>query len=297
MRATITRAGQWRVMSGLLALAVLLSATTARAAAPEILVTAVSGPVEVKSAQAAEWTPIAQAVRLNPGDWIKTGQDARAELRFEAGTIRIFQHTLVKVPAESTQQVSGDSGRLQKVLLENGRALFDLVKAKLRGRFEVETPRLIAGVKGTAFHVIEREGLAAVIVDEGRVQVTNRRVPNDIVELMADQYTLLRNDRLTPPAPVSADPFDEESLRASPRPEERAADGIGMTGEERDLLEETKEESADVLNDVQEQNREAIEQLREESQALIPELRDDYQDLLHDVDPLQDIISAPPLPQ
>ncbi len=46
----------------------------------------VGGTVQVKRAETHKWIPAHLAMRLSPGDLVRTGSDGRAEIRWDDGT-------------------------------------------------------------------------------------------------------------------------------------------------------------------------------------------------------------------
>jgi hypothetical protein len=111
----------------------------------------------------------------------------------------MYENTILELPSRPQQQkVSEDSGQLRKVFLSRGRSLFEVFKNRLNGGFEVTSPSLIAGVKGTTFRVTEEEGIKGVTVFEGVVSVTNRLRHEEMIEVMANHYTILTEGRLLP---------------------------------------------------------------------------------------------------
>jgi hypothetical protein len=155
--------------------------------------------VEVRSNQATDWKNVNSGTALRFGDVIRTGTQSKAEIRFESGIIRMYENTILEIPSQPQQQkVSENSGQLRKVFLSRGRSLFEIFKNRLNGGFEVTSPSLIAGVKGTTFRVTEEEGVKGVTVFEGIVSVTNRLRHEEMIEVMANHYTLLSEGRLLP---------------------------------------------------------------------------------------------------
>ena len=70
-----------------------------------------------------------------------------------------------------------DAGRViggNLPVVQNSGSVVYRVDGRTNKHFQVVTPYLVAGVKGTTFRVTVREGLAAVTVEEGRVEVASR---------------------------------------------------------------------------------------------------------------------------
>lgn len=94
---------------------------------------------------------------IGPSQGIATGSDGQVTLRRGADTVTIFTDTIVRLPSQRTG--SAPMGIHQMY----GRALY--VIAPFAGRsFEVTTPYLVAGVRGTTFAVTD-DGRRVVLID------------------------------------------------------------------------------------------------------------------------------------
>lgn len=212
-------------------------------AGSDIVLAKATGQVEVRSHQAATWKNVSTGTSLHFGDVIRTGAQSKAEVRFESGIIRMYENTILELPSQPPQlKVSDDSGQLKKVFLQRGRSLFEVFKNRLSGGFEVTSPGLITGVKGTIFRVTEEEGIKGVTVFEGIVSVTNRQHPEETLDVMANHYTLLSEGHLMP-----AREFQSENQALEKRREERR---LQIQREERltDLVEENRDVQGEVLS-------------------------------------------------
>lgn len=127
---------------------------------------AASGAVSARPPRAAEslWVRVGRGDRLEALSSVRTGQRGRATLVLAGHVLIARPDTEFTLPdtasLDSDPRVRQDSGR---ITYEVDGSLFDL--------FEVHTPYLIAGVKGTVFTVVVSETGASVIVDEGEVEV------------------------------------------------------------------------------------------------------------------------------
>jgi FecR protein len=140
------------------------------------VVTTIAGLVEVRHERAASWAPVAVGAPLRPGDALRTGARSKAEVRHPLGVIRLFEQTVLRLPMES----HGGVRLVRRPELASGQALFDvtparagdwlsLVGTRVRALFEVATPHIVSGVKGTRFAVAERGRRSVVAVYEGTV--------------------------------------------------------------------------------------------------------------------------------
>jgi hypothetical protein len=215
---------------GIAAISLAVGVITVKAGA-DIVLTNATGQVEVRNNQASTWKSASPGTSLHLGDVIRTGAQSKAVVRFESGIIRMYENTILELPSQSQQlKVSDDSGQLRKVFLSKGRSLFEIFKNRLNGGFEVTSPSLIAGVKGTTFRVTEEEGIKGVTVFEGIVSVTNRLRHEERIEVMANHYTLFSEGRLLPARefqiehPALEERREEQRIQA--RREDRLIDQI-----------------------------------------------------------------------
>jgi len=219
----------WMVV-GIATLSLVVGVIAVKAGSDIVLANA-TGQVEVRNNQATAWKSVSTGAALHLGDVIRTGSQSKAEIRFESGIIRMYENTILELPAQPQQQkVSEDSGQLRKVFLSRGRSLFEIFKNRLSGGFEVSSPSLIAGVKGTTFRVAEEEGIKGVTVFEGVVSVINRLRHEEMIEIMANHYTILTEGRLLPARefqtenPALEERHEEQRIQA--RREDRLRDQI-----------------------------------------------------------------------
>jgi FecR protein len=107
------------------------------------------------------------AAVLNPGDRVRTGPNGRVLLVRGVETILISPNSTIGMPAESRDGTT-------TIFQESGSILLEVEK-KAQNHFEVETPYLVAVVKGTQFQVsVDRSG-SKVDVISGQVEVADLR--------------------------------------------------------------------------------------------------------------------------
>ena len=234
-------------------------------AGSDIVLAKATGQVEVRSHQAT-WKSVSTGTSLHFGDVIRTGAQSKAEIRFESGIIRMYENTILELPSQSPQlKVSDDSGQLKKVFLQRGRSLFEVFKNRLSGGFEVASPSLITGVKGTTFRVTEEEGLKGVTVFEGIVSVTNRQRPEETFDIRSNHYTLLSEGHLisarefqSEHEPRSGEGLESKRLQTQDRDfQHRDIDDIRVQSKHSDMIEERRLETRleERLTDLLEENR------------------------------------------
>lgn len=131
--------------------------------------------VEVRPLREVRWVEVPSARFVQTGDWIRTGPQAGAELRWADGT------RMVLAPGTEMEVRKSHFNRLNR----SETSLFRLQRGKVwtwvrrlltsDSRFEIQTPGAVAGVRGTVFSVaVEENGHTRVAVLEGRVSVRSR---------------------------------------------------------------------------------------------------------------------------
>jgi FecR protein len=152
-----------------------------------IIVVAVQGDVRV-SARGSARTVRPGSVIETPAT-INTGRDGRIELRQGATTVSVASNTHVDLPA-----VIAADGLIEHVSQPKGNVLYDVAKRPGR-KLRIETPYLVAVVKGTRFNVAAEAESATVALFEGRLEVWTPD-DSDVVQLNAGEIaTRARGDR------------------------------------------------------------------------------------------------------
>ena len=124
-----------------------------------------SGEVWIAAA-GAQQVALTPAATIKPGDRIRTGRNGRVLLTRNSESILISPNTMIGVPTEASE------GLTTTILQESGSILLEVEK-KVQKHFEVETPYLVAVVKGTQFQVtVDRRG-SRVDVMSGAVEVSD----------------------------------------------------------------------------------------------------------------------------
>ena len=135
--------------------------------APVILM--IDGPVQIGSGEPPIWRDAQAGDRLAPGDAIRTRRGGRAEVQLRTGTVRLFENSLLRLPAGVPT-----SGQSERVRMEHGSSIFDVLRRSVEDLFQVETPEVAVMVKGTRFSVSVADGQTDVAVYRGLVGVRHR---------------------------------------------------------------------------------------------------------------------------
>jgi len=138
-----------------------------------------AGQVEIGSGDPTVWRQARSGEDLEPGDRVRTGSDGRAEIQMSAGTLRIHENSMLRLPDSATAE--------DRVELEQGYSLFDILR-RMRSRFEVHTPTVVVSVKGTRFGVDVGEAVSEVAVYHGLVGVRDPAADEAIETLVREGF-------------------------------------------------------------------------------------------------------------
>ena len=108
------------------------------------------------------------AAALKPGDSIRTGRNGRVLLVRGQETILVAPNSAITIPLSQKDAAS------TTILQQAGSIRLEVEKRPERN-FEVETPYLVAAVKGTQFTVTVGQGTAKVDVNHGSVEVADHK--------------------------------------------------------------------------------------------------------------------------
>lgn len=124
-----------------------------------------SGAVEARHPELATsgWNAVRRGQALPPATLVRTGDDGRATLTRKNSLIVLEPRTELELP-------DADGGVESRVVQSAGTVLYE-VDGRKEKHFEVVTPYLVAGVKGTRFRVTVTDLSAELSVDEGLVEV------------------------------------------------------------------------------------------------------------------------------
>jgi len=110
------------------------------------------------------WQALRTGARIKPGSVVRTDASGKMELTNGLDTIRLSPDSELEIPA-------GQDGPLTRVMHWMGTAFFHVGK-RPGPQFEVDTPYLVAIVKGTQFTTTVSDAGASIKVSEGTVGVT-----------------------------------------------------------------------------------------------------------------------------
>ena len=194
MPATRTRtSGAYSIRSSavLLSMFVFLAAATsiALAATPNarvedparISVTAVAGDVDVTMAGTA--TDVQPESTVSLPARVVTGADGMLALAQAGTNITVAGDTDVEIPAEAV-----DGNLIARLVQHRGNVFYDVAHREV-GKLRVETPFLVAVIKGTQFNVAVQNDSTTISLFEGQLEI---RTPDgsEIIQLNAGEIAI-----------------------------------------------------------------------------------------------------------
>ncbi len=176
-----------KITGALSSLLVTLCAASALAVTPHaerdsrIVVTTVGGDVDVTMAGAAVEVQTDSEVIL-PARVI-TGNDGALGLTQAGTNITVSNDTDIEIPAEAV-----DGNLVARLVQHRGNVFYD-VAPRDTGKLRVETPLLVAVIKGTQFNVSVLEDSTTISLFEGRLEI---RTPDgsEVIELNAGEIAI-----------------------------------------------------------------------------------------------------------
>ena len=187
--------------------------------ASRIAVTDVAGSVDVT--MAGRLVAVRQDSTMLLPARVVTGADGTLGMT-QAGThIKVAHDTDVEIPAEAV-----DGNLVARLVQHRGNVFYDVAPRDL-GKLRVETPFLVAVIKGTQFNVSVQADRTTIALFEGQLQILT---PDGIgvVELNAGEIAIrsliddairvvgMDDERVAVPAPVAAQQADAAAAQTSP---------------------------------------------------------------------------------
>lgn len=181
--------------------------------APPWKTVAASGHVEQRASITAEtWHEVSRGDELAALSWVRTGRRSRATLTRSATILLVDPDSELQLPA------GGPAGEPSWVMQTSGSVIYE-VERRPHDKFEVVTPYLVAGVKGTVFGVTVTDRYALVGVEEGVVEVRSA-FSDRVLEVHAGEAVLVDT---TDAADVRAVHRTADGTRSEQRDDRRLA--------------------------------------------------------------------------
>ncbi len=130
----------------------------------EAKVILVKGDVNIQKAGKTEWLKAKEGMILVDGDTAKTGKNSAIEIAFDKD-----KKNLVRLEENSTAILRGKM--LKRVELPQGRIRFVVKSLKKDSSFEIKTPTVVAGARGSGGDVIAGENEDTVRAQEDELFV------------------------------------------------------------------------------------------------------------------------------
>ena len=123
----------------------------------------------------AEETPLRAGGAVAPGNIVRTGKDGRLELELPDGSFLRFDKDTSFTVLASAYEKKGQR-RDVRIRMILGKAWARVSRLLMgRGRFAIETPTAVAGVRGTVYRLnLNRDRSAVVKVYDGEVEVRRK---------------------------------------------------------------------------------------------------------------------------
>ncbi len=127
---------------------------------------AASGPVQAWSALGGEevWQDVSRGDELESETHVKTGRKGRATLSRSASVLILAPRSEVELPGVGR-------GDMETSVIQTSGSVLYKVDGRSNPHFEVVTPYLVAGVKGTTFLVTVNDRYTSVVVKSGLVEI------------------------------------------------------------------------------------------------------------------------------
>jgi hypothetical protein len=158
----MTRRRVEAILVGVVALLLMAAGAPGDTTPGDAKVSGVVGKVDVAVSPGSEWRAAQVGDVLPPGAELRTGAASRAELRLDGAVARLYELSLVRIPAGAAGQARID--------LDRGASSFDITP-RHDAPFEVHTPNTVALAKGTRFTVTADGDGSTVSVRRGLVGV------------------------------------------------------------------------------------------------------------------------------
>ncbi len=157
----------------------------------EAKVILVKGDVNIQKAGKTEWLKAKEGMILVDGDTAKTGKNSAIEIAFDKD-----KKNLVRLEENSTAILRGKM--LKRVELPQGKIRFVVKSLKRDSSFEIKTPTVVAGARGSGGDVIARENEDTVRAQEDEL----------FVQSFDEQGNLIQEISLTEGMEVNIERFE-----------------------------------------------------------------------------------------
>jgi len=188
-----------KVMASLAVVALSSSALAQNGATRNASVTALAGDVRYSKGGGA-FVPLPVGAKLNEGDTIKTGASSHVDVNLggNVGAIQLAPNSTCTIKTTKATQTAADVVTETDLDLKAGTVYFKVNKLSKASRYEISTPKGIAGIRGTAGSMTSDGRLTLAEGMSGVAYPNNGGVDTYIVH---DKETVAPEDK--PPHPAS----------------------------------------------------------------------------------------------
>lgn len=193
---------------------------SAQSRSREAMVTALAGDARYSAGGTGNFTPVAIGTKLHEGDVIKTGPASHVDLELgdNVGIVQVTPHTTFVLRTLKANETSADLVTETELDVREGAIFFKVNKLAKASRFEMTTPKGIAGIRGTSGY-LNADGTMAISEGIGAISYPNGNGPETFV--LHDGEMVSPTDKPPHPAPGQVLRDIVEALR------DAATHGIG----------------------------------------------------------------------
>lgn len=185
----------------LLALAAFLTISAhAQTKSRQAIVMALAGDARYSAGGNGNFTPVAIGTKLHEGDVIKTGGGSHVDIDLgnNVGLLQITPNSTFVLQTMKVTETQADTVTETDLDLKEGAVFFKVNKLAKASRYEITTPKGIAGIRGTTGYM-NADGTLAIGEGMGGVSYPNGGTPETFV--LKDGEMVGPNDKPPHPAP------------------------------------------------------------------------------------------------
>lgn len=166
----------------------------------EAIVTALAGDARYSAGGSGEFTPVAIGTKLHEGDVIKTaaGSHADIDLGNNVGILQVTPKSTLALQTMKVTDTQADTVTETDLDLKEGAIFFKTSKLAKASRYEINTPKGVAGIRGTSGY-INADGTLAIGEGIGGISYPNGGSVETFV--LKDGEMVGPNDKPPHPAP------------------------------------------------------------------------------------------------
>ncbi len=204
--------------------------------------------------------------RIVQGMKLQTGENSNIEIDFDENSINIIANSTVEI----TKLLKGINGNENsEFFISNGKILSNVRKKLAKGEtFTVNTPTIIAGVRGTEFIISENNGKSTVACTEGKVAVRKVDAPeSEAVEVSAGQEVNSNNGKIATVQSITK--LNKENIKNIKKMYLDQKKAI------RQKFEKDREKIRKAVVDQKVKDKKMVKDLKEKNKDMIDKIKDD----------------------